>query len=446
MTDINKITKPTTLIIVGISGDLAKRKLLPAIREIAAAGVLPDTFRIIGVTRRDLRLEDVLPEDDKEFLRAKMELYQMDLTDLSAYRSLAVHLNEVERSFSTKAQRLFYLSIPPQASQSVVELLGESGLADIPDTKLLLEKPFGTDLASAENLVSRLKAHFKEEQVYRIDHFMAKEMAQNLVVFRASNSLFKRTWNNEFIERIDIIAPETIGIEGRADFYEQTGALRDIIQSHLLQLAALTLMELPAPDDWQSIPAKRLQALQSIQPPSDISKQVKRGQYAGYREEVQNPGSSVETFVFLTVFSEDSRWQNVPITLMTGKALDKTTTEIRIKYRQEDTYEANELVLRIQPNEGVEFDLWVKKPGFDWELRKLPLEFTYKQHFDDLPEAYERVFVDAMRSDHRLFTTSEEVLASWHILEPIQQAWRVSNNNDLLIYEKGSSGPAAARD
>lgn len=428
--------QPTILVIVGISGDLAKRKLLPALRQIAAAGALPEKFKIVGLIRRKLTVDDVLPSGDDAFLRDHLELFELNMAETSEYTRLAGRLTQIEDELGAKAQRLFYLAVPPQVSQPLVDALGASGLADVPDTKLLLEKPFGTDLVSAQELVDGIKQHFAEEQVYRIDHYLAKETAQNLVVFRSGNALFKRSWNNQFIERIDIIAAEKIGVEGRAGFYEQTGALRDFVQSHLLQLAALILMDLPKAGDWAAIPAQRLHALQQLSAPTNVV----RGQYNGYRAEVDSPKSLVETFVSLTFASRDPKWEGVPITLATGKALDEKSTEIRITYKQDDSGEANQLVLRIQPNEGVELYLWAKKPGYARDVQHVTLDFSYQQHFakDALPDAYERVFVDAMRSDRSLFTTSEEVLATWRVLDPVQQTWDM-HDGDLVTYEPGST-------
>lgn len=424
----------TILVIIGITGDLAQRKLLPAIREIAQVNALPDSFRIVGISRRELTLKDVAPADD-DFWEHHLELRQMDLDDTAAYHDLATQLEGIERSLGGSAQKLFYLSVPPDAAQTIIQKLGDAGLAEAPRTKLLLEKPFGTDLSSAEQLVKNLEAHFKEEQVYRIDHYLAKEMAQNLVVFRSANPVFSQTWNSKFIASIEVIACETLTIEGRSTFYEQTGALRDVVQSHLLQLVALTLMELPKLDDWQSIPRLRCEALSAIAP----AKTAMRGQYEGYKEEVKNPDSAVETFVSLQLESTDPRWKGVPIKVTTGKALDQQFTEIRVAYRGEGNTEANLLTLRVQPDESVQIALWVKKPGYERQLQQIPLSFKYSHHFEDkLPDAYERVFMDAMRSDHSLFTTSQEVLASWKILAPVQAAWEKSSD-DLGVYKKGSS-------
>lgn len=435
-----KISKPTILIIIGIFGDLSVRKLLPALSKMAAAGALPEDFRILGITRRtDNQIEDLfLKTDKKDYLRNHLELLSMDLTSVDDYQRLSQYLQEMEKSFATEAQYLFYLAVPPQVSRPIIELLGTAGLAENKDTKLLLEKPFGTDLASAQELVEYIDKYFKPEQVYRIDHYLAKEMAQNIILFRENNFLFKQTWNKDFITHIEIIASEEIGVEGRAVFYEQTGALRDLVQSHLLQLAALTLMSASNEETMGDVSSYRLKALQQLHLPSDdINKFVKRGQYSSYQTEVNNVGSMVETFVSLTLESDDPRWQGVPITLTTGKSLNKKFTGIKIFYRQNKEQTANQLTFLLQPDEGVEFSLFSKRPGYDYMVSKHPLKFAFQEHYANLPEAYEQVLFSAMSSDYKLFATSAEVLESWRILDKIQKAWEMSND-DLIIYESGS--------
>lgn len=433
--------QPTILVIIGISGDLAQRKLLPAIEQIARVGALKDTFRMIGTTRRtDLTVEKLLAKNpDFQYLRQHSELFQMDPTSLKDYQRLATHLKAVEKKFGTSAQRLFYLSVPPQVSQPIIELLGKSGLAKTGTTKLLLEKPFGVDLASAQELIEDIDRYFQPEQVYRIDHYLAKETAQNIVVFRENNSLFKKTWNQHFIESIEIIASEEIDIQGRAAFYEQTGALRDLVQSHLLQLTALTLMKPPLATELHEVPGRRLAALKALRlaPDQPVSEVAKRGQYRGYGEEVGNPGSRVETFVSLRLESTDPQWQGVPITLITGKALKEKCTEIRILYKRDEGYEANELILRLQPNEGVELFMWAKRPGYQHTVSPHSLRFSFKEHYALFPEAYEQVLFSGFNSDHSLFATSEEVLETWRILDPVQKAWGLSSD-DLILYDKGS--------
>lgn len=425
---------PTILVIVGISGDLSKRKLLPAIEQIAKANQLPERFHVVGITRQnDLKLESLITKDSA-FVHDHTSLFNMNLDEIDDYKRLARHLEDIEGQFGSSAQRLFYLSVPPQASQAIVELLGQTGLSSKENSKLLLEKPFGTDLASAQQLINSTSQYFSEEQTYRIDHYLAKEMVQNLLIFRSGNSLFKRTWKHEFIEKIEVVMTETIGIENRAVFYEQTGALRDIVQSHLLQLAAITLMELPPTDKLDQVPTKRLEALQSLA----VANEVVRGQYIGYRDEVDNQTSTTETFVSMQLHSSNPNWQNVPITLTAGKALDSHTTEIRIFYRQDEVSEADQLTLHIQPKEGAALNLWAKKPGYDRQLESVNLAFDYHDNDMVLPEAYERVLLDAMRSDHTLFTSSQEVLASWEVLKPVQEKW-LASADDLVLYPKGSN-------
>ncbi len=429
---------PTILVIVGISGDLAHRKLLPALAQMARAGALPEQFRVVGISRQALEPAAVIGAHTE--LAPLVEVFQMNLAEAQEYQHLAERLAAIEAEFGAPTQRLFYLSVPPQVSQPIVEQLGAAGLAGN-GAKLLLEKPFGTDLTSAQDFIAHTQRYFAEDQIYRIDHYLAKEMAQNLLIFRGSNALFQHTWHRDFIERIEILASETIGIEGRAAFYEQTGAMRDLVQSHLLQLAALTLMEVPPASDWSLVHQARLAALEALRPPrpDEFGTRVQRGQYRGYRAEVNNPGSVTETFLSLTLSSVDPRWSGVPITLTTGKALDRKATEIRLYYRQNgDPNAANQLILRIQPHEGIELCLWAKRPGYDRQLQRVPLDFTYSHHFDGLPEAYERVLMDAIRSDRSLFASSDEVLASWRILAPLQHAWSLSDE-DLRFYEPGST-------
>jgi glucose-6-phosphate 1-dehydrogenase len=447
---MDTVTGPTILVIVGITGDLARRKLLPAIVQLAEAGKLPEQFKILGISRRTITTDEVLHnlnEDiDTRFLGAHMQMFTMDLEAAADYGRLALEMDSIASSMTGQPQRLFYLSVPPQSTETIVEYLGNSGIAKTGTTKLLLEKPFGFDLASAEAMIAHISEHFDESQVYRIDHYLAKEMAQNIIVFRSGNSLFKRTWSNEFVESIEIIAAEALGIEGRATFYEQTGALRDLVQSHLMQLAALTIMEVPPTGDPSKVPAQRLSALRQLQPLNEttIKDTVVRGQYEGYKEEAGNTQSSVETFVSLTLNSDDPKWTGVPITLATGKALDTKTTEIRVNYHRQSAGEANELVLRIQPHEGVELCLWSKRPGYERQLEKVWLRYSYGGEHYQLPDAYGQVVLDAVRSDHTLFTSSDEVLAAWRVLDPVLKAWGQAGAG-ITVYPRGSSREAVEK-
>jgi glucose-6-phosphate 1-dehydrogenase len=433
---------PTILIIIGITGDLSKRKLLPAIGQIASTGMIPDKIKIIGVTRKaDINIENLLENTtNKDFIKNNTELFEMDLGDVAGYKKLSIHLKEIEKQFGFSAQYLFYLSVPPNTSKSIIKLLGESGLAERQNTKLLLEKPFGVDLDSAVDLVNHINQYFRLEQVYRIDHYLAKETVQNILVFRDGNSLFKKTWNKDFIDKIEIIVSEKIGIEGRVNFYENTGALRDLVQSHLLQLLAITLMDLPSEDQMESVPSLRYEALKQISIPSvkSLSTYTKRGQYLGYRDEVGNQNSMTETFVSIDLESKDSKWEGVKINLTTGKALKDKFTEIKIYYKKENNKESNELQLRLQPNEGISFSVWAKRPGYEHQIGRHELDFSFKDHYSSLPEAYEQVLFNAINSDHSLFTSSDEVLETWRILDSLQKSW-INSAYDLIIYKKGST-------
>lgn len=438
---MNSYKPPTILIIFGITGDLSRRKLLPALEKILDAGVTPEKFNVIGLTRQSTTVEDLLANTPYTKLRNHLELRQMDMTQSDDYLQLRTYLQEVKASFGEETQFLYYLSLPPQVSGPIVELLGRNGFAE-GNSKLLLEKPFGTDLESAKELIEQTREHFSEQQLYRIDHYTAKEMAQNLIVFREGNSLLKKTWNNQFIEKIDIIATESIGIEGRSAFYEQTGALKDLVQSHLLQLTALTIMDSPSVGNESETPIRRLQALKQLYIPTDIplSYTAKRAQYHGYLDEVQNPTSTVETYVDLTLHSSDPNWVGVPIRIITGKALHEKCTQIKVTYKKEQEYEANTLSINLQPHEGFEMQLWTKAPGFTWSVEKNSLKHSFAETHGPLPDAYEKVMVDAIASNHTLFTTSDEVLESWRILEPLRKNWELQNT-PLPHYEKGSSAP-----
>jgi len=432
-------TQPTILVIFGISGDLSTRFLLKSLAKISKVGMLPKDFRILGITRKKgLQIAELLKdESDLSELKDHLEIFSMDTEDPSGYERLDAYLLEIEREFPSKPQRIFYLSIPPAIAKGVIGQIGESNLSKRGEYKILLEKPFGTNLESATDLAKHVDRYFKENEIYRVDHYLAKETAQNIIVFREGNSLFKKIWNRDFIESIEIIATESIDIEGRASFYEQTGALRDVIQSHLLQLLALVLMKLP--EEGEQIPDLRYEALKELNVICDISKNecVKRGQYEGYREEVENPDSMTETFVSINLQSNDPIWKGVPITLTAGKALDKKCTEIRIKYKKESEREANELVFRLQPDAGIEFGIWTKVPGYEMKLKEEKLHFLFKDIYPELPEAYEQVLFNAMSGEHDLFTSSKEVLETWRILDSIQKTWEVSQGQ-MLTYPKGS--------
>lgn len=402
------VSTPTILIIIGVTGDLSKRKLLPALATLAGIHALPQQFRIVGITRQKTATLDNLLEGVKgaEHIRPHMELFPMSLTDAADYKRLSLHLHDIDLALGGTPQHLWYLSVPPETAWPIIEQLGISGLSKVTKTKLLIEKPFGIDGKSAQALDAHIERSFTSEDVYRIDHYLAKEPVQDIIAFRRDNPSFEHAWNRDFIERIDIIASEAIGIEGRFAFYEQTGAIRDFIQSHLLQLAALTLMELTESNKQQDTPKARYTLLRTLHVDTG---QMYRGQYESYRKEVSNPSSTVETFASLTFFSTDSRWRGVPITLTTGKALAEKRTEVVITWRPGSMQGANHLTLQIQPNE--------KTASYD---------------------AYEHIFLAAFRGDHTLFVSNDEVHESWRIIDAARQGLD-SYANKLISYPRGAT-------
>ncbi len=412
----------TTFVIIGITGDLSRRKLLPALRQIHQR--TNHEFSIVGISRRDVDVAQLVGDELAPFSR----MVAMDLANADDYAKLYKDVVKPDE------QVIIYLSVPPLAVSQIVARLGEAGFCD-PSVKILFEKPFGVDLASAKEMIAGTSSYFDESTLYRIDHYLAKEMAQNIVTFRSRNALFSQVWNNRHIEKIEIIASEKIDIEGRVEFYEQTGALRDVLQGHLMQLLSLVLMEVPAHFAWEQAPAKRLRALEQLRT-ADPMDSV-RGQYKGYEQEVGNTGSRTETFVGVTLYSNAPEWRGVPLVLRTGKALAEKTTEIRVHFKKNDDTQSNCLRFRIQPHEGVEIDLVTKRPGYSQELEHRELEFSYPADAE-LPDAYEQVLVDAIDSRKSLFTSSPEILESWRVLQPLLDAWAMEEF-PLAVYEKGSS-------
>jgi glucose-6-phosphate 1-dehydrogenase len=419
----------TKLVIFGITGDLSRRKLLPALAQIISTGDFDD-LSVVGVSRHELSIQQLFrPSVGDALPLSRVSELSMDLGDLDDY----VRLKEL-LCLKDDEQAIMYLSVPPIASGQIVELLGQSGL-NTPNIKIMLEKPFGTNLESARRMVNHVAQHYDESQIYRIDHYLAKEMSQNIVAFRGRNALFDHVWDNKSIEKIEIVAQEVMGIEGRIGFYEQTGALRDVLQGHLMQLLALVLMDVPQDFDWNDIPALRLEALHQIEV-ADPNKAI-RGQYETYRTEVGSLDTMTETFVSVELNSVNSKWQGVPLVLTAGKALDSKATEVRVNFRKSHEAQTNCLVFKIQPSEGVEIKLFTKKPGYDRQFEEKKLSFEYPSDAM-LPEAYEQVIVDAIASQKSLFASSDEVLRSWEILRPIQKQWS-EKSDDLRQYKAGSS-------
>lgn len=456
--------QPTILVIFGITGDLSKRYLLPALYHLVEQDRLHEQTEIIGVTRGTLSIEELLSTVELcvnavdgicdpvaiRKLRKRLQLRHMDMTNPADYDDLLNDLNALEDTHGVHMNRLYYLSIPPMTAQPIITFLGEHGLNascqhGAASTRLLVEKPFGYDLQSARELIETTSKQFGEDQVFRIDHYLAKETVQNILTFRFNNPIFEPLWNAKYIDYIEVLANEKLSIEGRANFYEQTGALRDIVQSHLLQILALVTMEQPAELSSEKIHINKQILMEQMQavPADKTAERAVRAQYKGYRSEVKNPDSTTETYLALKMFIENERWQDTPMIVKTGKALTERLSEVNIVFKPTSrTPHHNVLTFRIQPNESLELELRVKKPGFEYVVQPVEMEFKYKTAFADTstPTAYERVLVDAIRGDHTLFATADEIIESWRVVQPLLNEWSKVPDG-LETYEQGSEGP-----
>lgn len=450
---------PVLFVIYGVSGDLAKRKLLPALYSLIEQDVLPEQYSIVGVSRQSDYTVAQLVQDTTEYLPD-------DSINHNALTALTQHLKIVHNPLTSKADlvklknelsdessqlgqdtvRLYYLSVPPAAFSPLVQLLGQTGHNQVfanetTPPRLLVEKPFGYNTQSATELIQAADSAFSESQIYRIDHYLAKETAQNIMTFRFNNALFESIWNSRHIDTIRISAIEQIDIEGRANFYERTGALRDIIQSHLLQLLAITTMAQPERLESASIHAQKIKLLQAIQPIAhdQVASRAVRAQYEGYLHEVSNPSSTTETYARLLLSINNEQWRGTNIVLETGKALDRKETHIEITFKPyHQGAQANSLLFMLQPREAIVLKLLAKQPGLTNETRSVQMDFDYqKSASSKSAEAYQRVILDAIRGDQSLFASGQEVLASWRIFENVLQAWS-KQSEDMQFYPKGS--------
>lgn len=450
-TETSAMQQAPIIVIFGVTGNLSKRKLLPALYHLLRQGLLPKNTRVIGISRRPLTTEELLStvelcvlEKDGvcdpaglELVKSAVQTLQLNPDSPKDFQALSELLDSLDGH--TKRNRLFYMSIPAAAYPPIIQNLAVAGLSK-ERNRLLLEKPFGYSLESAEKLIDLLSKDFQEEQIYRIDHYLAKETAQNLLAFRLHNPIFLPLWNAEHIQHVHVRATETIGIEGRAAFYEQTGAVRDFIQSHLMQLLAITMMDVPADMSSQAIHAAKQRFLEDLAP-ADAAEAI-RAQYVGYRHEVDNNNSAVETYAALRLKHTAERWQGTDILLETGKAMGRKTTDITVEFKTPHERRRNSLIFRIQPDEGISLDLVVKEPGLEDRMHHAALDFRYHDTFHDRQhiDAYERVLMDAVRGDRSLFASDREVLATWRTLQPVLDAWENSSHG-LLTYEPGSEGP-----
>jgi glucose-6-phosphate 1-dehydrogenase len=475
---------PTTLVIFGATGDLAHRKLLPALYNLAHEGALPERFNLIGVSRSDMPHGDfrsMAVEAIKQFSRrepddAVLEKLLEDVKyvpgtfdDSSVYGHLEECLDAFDEAAGQRMNRCFYLSTAPMFFPVIVGQLGERKLDrhEGTDVRVVIEKPFGTTLAEAEQLNKEVLSVFDEHQVFRIDHYLGKETVQNLMAFRFANGLFEPVWNRNYIDQIQITAAEDIGIGSRAGYYDSAGALRDLIQNHMLQLLCHVAMEPPVNFTADEVRNEKVKVLQAIHAPTeeDIPHIAVRAQYAegesggehvsGYLQEdgVAND-SNTETYAALRLEVDNWRWAGVPFYLRTGKRLARKVTEIAITlkpvphlaFSQEGSLgvQPNQLILTLQPNEGVSLSLGAKIPGARMRIRPVHMEFLYGTSFlSQSPEAYERLITDAMRGDATLFTRNDEVEAQWRVCDPIVQTW-AATPGPLPQYPSGSQGPAEA--
>jgi glucose-6-phosphate 1-dehydrogenase len=476
---------PTTLIIFGATGDLAHRKLLPALYNLAHEGALPERFELVGVGRRDQAHEDFRESSqdsierysrrrpDTGVLNGLLEdirYVQGSFDDDEVYEQLATTLAEFDERAGRPLDRVFYLSTAPEFFPLIAGKLGAACLHDVEgaEVRIVIEKPFGYDLASARTLNAQLLEVFEEQQIFRIDHYLGKETVQNLMALRFANALFEPVWNRNYIDHVQITAAEDIGIGGRAGYYEGAGALRDLVQNHMLQLLALLAMEPPTAFDADRLRDEKLKVLEAIVPPDvdAVSSMAVRAQYGpgvaggervpGYlEEEGVAPDSRTPTYAALRLHVSNWRWAGVPFYLRTGKRLARKLTEIAVVLKPVPHValqssgsvgiQANQIVFTLQPDEGVSVAIGAKIPGSRMRIRPVNMEFRYGTSFlSESPEAYERLILDAMRGDATLFTRNDEIEALWGIIDPILEAWAADTESEIPQYDSGSAGPAEA--
>jgi glucose-6-phosphate 1-dehydrogenase len=476
---------PTALVIFGATGDLANRKLLPALYNLAHEGSLPERFELVGVARRiqsDEEFRRAARESIERFSRTKpdpdvlsglledVRYLPGEFDDDDVYARLGHVLKEFDDRAGQALNRVFYMSTGPQFFPVIAQKLAAAGVQETEhaQTRLVIEKPFGFDLASARTLNAELLEVFDESQIFRIDHYLGKETVQNLMAFRFANTLFEPVWNRNFVDRVEITAVEDLGIGGRADYYDRAGALRDLVQNHMLQLLALLTMEPPTSFQANRVRDEKVKVLEAIVPPAieEVPSITVRAQYGpgvvggkrvlGYLEEDGvPPDSRTETFAALRLHVSNWRWAGVPFYLRTGKRLARKLTEIvvtlkpvpHVAFQSSGSVgvQQNQIVLTVQPDEGVSVSVGAKIPGARMRIRPVHMEFRYGTAFlSESPEAYERLILDAMRGDATLFTRNDEIEALWAIIDPILTAWHQDTTSPISQYPAGSAGPEEA--
>ncbi len=484
---------PCAIVIFGSTGDLTQRKLLPALFELARHGRMPDRCALVGFARgetddaamrarmRQAAAEAVGPGglDGAAWERFSTTLHACPgaYDDPASFARLKATLDRLDVEHGTQGNRLFYLAIPPSSYAPVVRNLGAAGLvprgsgrAATGWTRVIIEKPFGHDLASATALNTEISGALSEDQIYRIDHYLGKETVQNIIVLRFGNGIFEPIWNRRYVDRVQITMAETIGIGSRGRFYEEAGAMRDIVQNHLLQVMALVAMEPPVSFDADTVRDEKAKVFKAIRPIplEEVDRHAVRAQYGpgtvggaaatGYRGESNvAPDSVTETYVALRLMVDSWRWAGVPFYLRTGKRMPKTLTEVAIRFTRiphllfrdlpEEQQRPNELVLRLQPDEGISLSFGAKVPGADLEIRPVTMDFSYAKSFGAEPTpAYERLILDAMKGDASLFIRADGVRETWSVVQPILDAWAARGKAPIPVYPAGSWGPAEADD
>jgi glucose-6-phosphate 1-dehydrogenase len=477
---------PCVMVIFGASGDLTKRKLVPALHNLYRRGLLPDEFAVLGFARREMSSEEFREKIEKDLLEyttntvepgfrewfaPRLHYISGNFQDTDSFKRLSEELERIDKVQGTGGNYFYYLATAPEFFGDIIERLGNEGLTREGDNRwrrVIIEKPFGRDLDSARNLNRKIGDFLREKQIYRIDHYLGKETVQNILVFRFANGIFEPIWNRRYVDNVQVTVAEELGVEQRSGYYETAGALRDMVPNHIFQLITLTAMEPPISFEANSVRDEQAKILHAIQPiaPEDVLDRAVRGQYGegtiegkripGYRSEPNvSPDSSIETFVAIKIFIDNWRWAGVPFYLRTGKRLPCRGTEIVIQFKSApftlfektpvDRLKSNLLVIRIQPDEGISLSFGAKIPGPVVELGTVDMDFQYKDYFGSTPSTgYERLLYDCMLGDATLFQRADMIEAGWKAVEPILDVWSALPPREFPNYPAGSWGPEEA--